>query len=150
MNDVKLCKKCREIMKEEDRPQGIYLYCWDYNDDELICDECQSKLEDVPISSDEYEEIVCISNTIGFLETMIKLKEKDPIEFQLKLSQFKTQTQQQEIIKQEKSSQVRCPKCKSTSITTGARGANGFWGFIGASQTVNRCANCGHTWKPRG
>lgn len=44
----------------------------------------------------------------------------------------------------------KCPKCGSTAISTGARGVNNFWGFLGASQTVNRCANCGHTWKPRG
>lgn len=43
-----------------------------------------------------------------------------------------------------------CPKCGSTSITTGARGVDGFWGFFGASRTVNRCANCGHSWEPRG
>lgn len=48
------------------------------------------------------------------------------------------------------SNKTRCPKCGSTSITTGARGVNSFWGLIGASQTVNRCANCGNTWKPRG
>lgn len=45
---------------------------------------------------------------------------------------------------------VHCPKCNSTSITTGARGVSGFWGFFGASKTVNRCANCGHTWTPKG
>lgn len=43
-----------------------------------------------------------------------------------------------------------CPRCGSTAITAGARGVNGFWGFIGASKTVNRCANCGNTWTPRG
>lgn len=42
----------------------------------------------------------------------------------------------------------KCPKCGSTTITSGARGVNFTWGFIGASKTVNRCANCGHTWKP--
>lgn len=42
----------------------------------------------------------------------------------------------------------KCPKCGSTSITAGARGVNFTWGLIGASKTVNRCANCGHTWKP--
>ena len=42
----------------------------------------------------------------------------------------------------------KCPKCGSTAITAGARGVNFTWGFIGASKTVNRCANCGHTWKP--
>lgn len=45
---------------------------------------------------------------------------------------------------------LHCPKCGSTSITTGARGVDGFWGFFGASRTVNRCANCGHSWEPRG
>ena len=44
--------------------------------------------------------------------------------------------------------QLHCPKCGSTSITTGARGVNWFWGFIGASKTVNRCGKCGYTWKP--
>lgn len=41
-----------------------------------------------------------------------------------------------------------CPKCGSTSITTSARGVDGFWGFLGASSTVNRCANCGYAWYP--
>lgn len=45
---------------------------------------------------------------------------------------------------------IHCPKCNSTAITTGARGVNNFWGFIGASKTVNRCGNCGYTWKPNG
>jgi len=43
----------------------------------------------------------------------------------------------------------RCPKCGSTAITSGARGVNFTWGLIGASKTVNRCANCGNTWDPR-
>lgn len=45
---------------------------------------------------------------------------------------------------------VSCPRCGSSAISTTARGANGFWGFIGASKTVNRCSKCGHTWAPRG
>lgn len=43
----------------------------------------------------------------------------------------------------------RCPKCGSTSISTGARGVNWKLGLIGASKTVNRCAKCGHMWEPR-
>lgn len=45
---------------------------------------------------------------------------------------------------------VRCPKCNSTSISTGARGYSIIWGFIGSGKTVNRCAKCGHKWEPRG
>lgn len=43
---------------------------------------------------------------------------------------------------------IRCPKCKSTSISTGARGFSVMSGFVGAGKTVNRCAKCGYTWKP--
>lgn len=45
--------------------------------------------------------------------------------------------------------EVRCPRCGSTSVTTGAKGPSGFFGLIGASKTVNRCAKCGCTWNPR-
>lgn len=41
-----------------------------------------------------------------------------------------------------------CPKCGSTAITTGARGVGFVRGFLGASETVNRCGNCSYTWKP--
>lgn len=44
---------------------------------------------------------------------------------------------------------VRCPKCSSTQITTGARGYSMMWGFMGAGKTVNRCAKCGHKWEPK-
>lgn len=47
------------------------------------------------------------------------------------------------------SSQVRCPKCSSTQITTGSRGYSLAWGFIGAGKTVNRCAKCGYSWQPK-
>lgn len=46
------------------------------------------------------------------------------------------------------SNQVKCPKCGSTSITAGQRGYSLLTGFIGSGKTVNRCANCGHRWKP--
>lgn len=55
-----------------------------------------------------------------------------------------------ELIRRNSFSQPSCPKCGSTAITTGARGVSGFWGLIGASKTVNRCGNCGHTWTPKG
>jgi DNA-directed RNA polymerase subunit M/transcription elongation factor TFIIS len=100
------------------------------------------------MTCEEFQILRQISNEPSFMEAMNDLKEKDPIEYQLKLSQFKTQVEQQNANKQQTSNQVHCPKCKSTSITTGARGVNQFWGLLGASKTVNRCANCGYTWKP--
>ena len=52
-------------------------------------------------------------------------------------------------IQQSQQNVPKCPKCNSTAITTGARGVSWFWGAIGSSKTVNRCANCGYTWKPK-
>lgn len=53
-------------------------------------------------------------------------------------------------LKSNRDSKICCPKCGSTQITTGARGYSIVSGFWGSNKTVNRCAKCGHTWKPRG
>lgn len=58
------------------------------------------------------------------------------------------QTQQSNKIDEEENNTVRCPKCGSTQITTGQRGYSLFSGFLGSNKTVNRCANCGYSWKP--
>lgn len=47
------------------------------------------------------------------------------------------------------SNEPHCPRCGSTKITAGQRGYSLITGFFGSNQTINRCANCGHTWKPR-
>lgn len=47
-----------------------------------------------------------------------------------------------------KDAPLKCPRCKSTQITTGKRGFSMVTGFIGSNQTVNRCAKCGYSWKP--
>ena len=51
--------------------------------------------------------------------------------------------------KTQPSSQVCCPKCYSTQVTTGQRGYSIVWGFVGAGKTMNRCAKCGYKWEPR-
>ena len=43
---------------------------------------------------------------------------------------------------------LRCPKCSSNMISTSARGYSLLTGFLGSNKTVNRCGNCGYTWKP--
>lgn len=120
-----------------------------------ICPSCKKGvLEDSIITYEELEIIQDVSDSDRqFLEAMIELKKNDPIEYQLKMSQFKTNLKQQEqtqVSKREEENTIHCPKCDSTAITTGARGANNFWGLLGASKTVNRCGNCGYTWKPNG
>lgn len=126
---------------------------------EKLSDKCpmcgKLGLIETNITEEELETIGKASNyNPQLLTAMRELKDKDIIEYELKMSQFRGNASTINASKQETPQphiepSIVCPRCGSSSITTGARGANGFWGFIGASKTVNRCAKCGHTWTPR-
>lgn len=111
------------------------------------CSNCGKPMIVTNITHGEAKIISKISTDWDFYKAMMKLKEDDIIEFKMKLSQV-PKPKNTTVKKQEPDNRPKCPKCGSTSITAGARGVSGFWGFIGASKTVNRCANCGYTWKP--
>ena len=88
-----------------------------------VCPDCGGQLE--------YNETDIIDNNTGLvIERLVKKSEK---------SNPNTQFYDA----------PKCPNCGSTAITSSARGVNIVWGFIGASKTVNRCAICGHMWKPK-
>ena len=91
-----------------------------------------------------------ISNDTDFLEAMIELKKNDPIEYQLKMSQFKANLKQQESSKkvEEDKDVIHCPRCKSTSIQTINRGYSFWTGFLGSGSPRNVCQKCGYKWKP--
>ena len=83
---------------------------------------------------------------------MIDLKKKDPIEYQLKLSQFKTQLQQQESSKRaEEDNLPKCPTCGSTNIekiSLGKKAVGGalFGLFSSDVRKTMHCKNCGFKW----
>ena len=112
------------------------------------------------ISEEDAQTIMDATNkNEEILNAMIDLKQKDIIEYGIKLAQFKpaaeaVDARRKQKLEQERQERIRemnqpkCPRCGSTQITTGARGWKITTGLLGASKTVNRCANCGHTWKP--
>lgn len=122
-----------------------------------ICNIHNIQMSKLNISVDDFEDIALVTKCDSdCIQSMIKLKEEDPIEYQLKMAKFrelakiKNEEYEEACRKsEEEQTKPKCPRCGSTSITTGARGVNNFWGFLGASKTVNRCGNCGHTWTPR-
>ncbi len=131
------CEKCGEI--------GL---CDDTN---ILVDKvnnCNGRLIKTNLTEDEFDMLCDISEDNDFLQAMTDLKEKDIIEYNLKISQFRTQVQQQESVKTQNNNTVKCPKCGSINITAGQRGYSLLTGFIGSGSTVNRCAKCGHKWKP--
>lgn len=145
---LKFCENCFKSPTGKGLSHKGFLPYLDDND--YICPYCNNKMKDT-IPEEDYMDIVQISGDIKFIKAMIDLNEKDPIEYQLKMATIRTQVQQQKQLKSQQKAQntLKCPRCGSTAITTGARGANHFWGLIGASKTVNRCGSCGYTWEPR-
>lgn len=94
-----------------------------------------------------------ISSEQSFIDAMLKLRENDPIEYQLKMQQIKLQLQQQRQIKlaEQESNIPHCPTCNSTNINK----INGLskavsvamWGLF--SRKVHKqwhCNNCGSEW----
>lgn len=116
------------------------------------CPECLCSLSKDHISTiPDGGWVKAISTDENFMKAMTELYEKDPIEYQLKISQFKTQLKQQENTKkmeEESKNQIRCPKCGSTAIQTVNRGYSFWTGLLGSGSPRNVCQKCGYKWKP--
>ena len=135
-----------KVIKRCDKCGAIGICSQDGKIDKV--NDCGGNLIQISLTYEEYLLLLKVSQEDSFLQAMADLKDKDPIEFQLKMSQFRANVAQQKGSSQ--SNVPKCPRCGSTSITSGARGISLAWGLIGANKTVNRCSACGHKWEPRG
>ncbi len=148
---LKFCPNCRRKVNNDDNIESAYyLYLYD-NDYE--CHKCHEELIDVQITRNDAFIMQHTSDTIGFLEAMIELQEKDPIDYQLKINQFKTQYQQQKAMRRQKNDNIpRCPTCNSTNlskISTAKKATKiGLFGIFGAGDVGKtwKCNNCGTKW----
>lgn len=158
MGKIKYCKNCsitKENMKgavsQEVADFGAG-YLIGFNENIKNCPFCNGVLINIPISDDDFLCIRKISNNNRkLLEAMIRLYQDDIIEYELKMSQFRTQVQQQESSKAQNDYMPRCPHCKSTNIKPISalnRGASiAMWGIF--SKKINKsfeCINCKYTW----
>lgn len=111
-----------------------------------VCPMCHEKNSYI----EEYiMDIKRISNAPDFIQAMTKLHENDPIEYQLKISQFKANLKQQESSKVEEDNNTpHCPYCNSTNIkkiTTGSKVAHtALFGIFSMSRNSKQwhCNNC--------
>lgn len=110
---------------------------------------CGGIMCDTGLKFDEANIIRKISSDNELLNAMIDLKEKDIIEYNLKMSQFRTQINQQK--QQQESNVPKCPTCGSTNIKkiSGTKRfvSTGLFGL--ASGNVGKtmhCRNCGYKW----
>ena len=137
---VKQCKKCKEIMGAC-KPESLI----------HTANNCNGELETLNISWDELSIIEDISTDKEFLQAMIDLKEKDIIEYNLKISQFKSQLEQQKSSKTQNDNRPKCPTCGSTNIekisaTRKVVGGAMFGLFSSDIRNSMHCKNCGCKW----
>lgn len=130
---------------------GIVGLCNDT--DQLIhkANNCNGNLKMINISETDFDLLCDISSDKSFLQAMIDLKENDIIEYNLKMSQFKSQLEQQKSSKAKNDNTPRCPHCKSTNIKPISvlnRGAS--IAVLGVfSKKINKsfeCLECKFTW----
>lgn len=89
----------------------------------------------------------------SFIDAMLKLREDDPVEYQLKMQQIRLQIQQQRQIARAKLDSLipHCPTCNSSNIKKisglSKAGSVFLWGVF--SRKVHKqwhCNNCGSEW----
>lgn len=129
----------------------------------LKCYECGTPYKYTNITRKQYWQEsgeACINGSIDSYElNLIKQYVSDTIDWGIYNSRkniqeeqrhkYQQQKQAEEQARQDAINHPKCPKCGSTAITAGQREYSLLTGFLGSNKTVNRCANCGHTWKPK-
>ena len=120
------------------------------NIDELDeCPECLCPLNKENISTiPDGGCVKAVSTDENFMKAMTELYENDPIEYQLKISQFKANLKQQVSSKVEEDNKVHCPYCNSTNVNkiSGLSKAGSIAMFGIFSRKVHKqwhCNNCG-------
>lgn len=119
-NELVVCPECIKKFKD-DNSDLIYGYKGYYTilvpPENLICNKCGNKLVKTNVTKSDFSIIQKISKDREFIQSMIDLHDKDIIEYELKMSQFRAQAEQQKSIKNEQlNNDIQCPYCKSNNI----------------------------------
>lgn len=138
-----------EIIKKCDKCGDIAVYTSTYNIHKE--NNCNGNLIETSLSYDDFCVLCDISEDNAFLQAMIDLKEKDIIEYNLKMSQFKSQLEQPKSNKTQNDTTPRCPHCKSANIKPiSALNRVASIAMLGVfSKKINKsfeCLNCKYTW----
>ena len=152
---MKYCKICKitgenlEYKNMVNYPEFHYGYIVS-NEDDTKCPTCGAELIDINLTHDDFITIRDVSRgNIPFLEAMIELHQKDIIEYELKMSQFRSQVEQKSNTSTDNT--PKCPTCGSTNlkrISTTAKAVNtAMFGLLGTKRHKQwHCNSCGSEW----
>lgn len=122
-------------------------------DDIHLCPNCGEELREINFPAEDAITLSIISRSSSLLEEMIELYEKDIIEYELKMAQFRNQAEQKNIIENKKSDDntPKCPTCGSTNIkkisTTAKMTNTMLFGIFGNKRKKQfYCESCGYEW----
>lgn len=117
-------------------------YIGGYEKERKICPYCKSVLVDTNITVDDFVDIREVSNyNRKVLEAMIELKEKDIIEYELKMSQFRTEAKKLKALEEEKN-KPKCSKCGCAEFVPLRKKWSLLAGFA-TNKVEMVCKNCG-------
>ena len=121
--------------------------------------KCGGKLIPLELDHDDYITLCKVWSTGNEVDytvhwdlynAMVELKKNDVIEYNLKMSQFRTQVNQQK--QQQESGKPHCPTCGSTNLKKisglSKAGSVALWGVFAAGRTSKtwHCNKCGAEW----
>lgn len=126
----------------------------DFDNENMKCKRCGSNnIADIAgtMTFEDIWALTNISKDKNFLMAMSRLHETDIIDYNLKMSQFKSQMEQQKESDKKRSNQVSCPYCNSTNVKKiGGAERLVSVGTLGLfSKKINKnfkCGNCGGTF----
>ena len=140
------------IIKKCDKCGDIAAYTSSYNIHQE--NNCNGNLIETSLHYDDFWILCNISDDNDFLQAMIDLKEKDIIEYNLKMSQFKTQLEQQKSAREKvkTDNRLKCPTCGSAKVIRIPGLSKATWVAlqgvysIGKISKTFQCMNCGYKW----
>lgn len=154
-NFLKFCPECKKLHLPKNHVKGWGYIFFGIPDDATEC-KFGHPIQVLNITVEDYCVWSQISDNPDFYDAMIKLHNEDIIEYELKMSQFRTQVEQQKALEKqqeiiEESSKPKCPHCNSTNIKkiTGTERAASVLGFGILSKKIGKsfkCLDCKYTW----
>jgi uncharacterized C2H2 Zn-finger protein len=137
-----VCPKCGDVFEWE---PGVISYTSPYI---LICQHCDEK-RIVEFYDSNAMDLIQFENEM-YQKYVAGNIEREKIARNSAILKEENKQRNHEFEERVANAPLKCPRCSSTAVTIGTRGYSMITGFIGSGETMNRCGNCGHKWKPRG